>query len=51
MRIKEKTVHTGLGDEEELVCHVTGVPLPKVQWYRDGHPLDSRTNNVLIFQK
>jgi len=51
VRIMEKTVHTGLGDEEELVCHVTGVPLPKVQWYRDGHPLDSRTNNVLIFQK
>jgi len=51
VRVTEKSLHTGLGDEEELVCHVTGVPRPEVTWFRDGHPLDSRTNNVLMFHK
>ena len=48
---RERIIHTARGEEEELVCRVTGVPSPSLTWYRNGHMIDRRTNNVLINQR
>ena len=49
--VRERTVHTSLGEEEELVCRVTGVPSPSLTWYRDNNVIDRRTANVLLNQR
>lgn len=36
---REKTVT--VGDSFELTCHVTGVPLPQVQWLYNGQPIEN----------
>ena len=28
-------------DTLRIKCDVTGYPLPRYKWYKDGHPLDS----------
>ena len=49
--VRETIIHTNKGEEEELVCRVTGVPSPSLTWYRNNNIIDRRTNNVLINQR
>ena len=51
LTVRERTIHTTTGQEEELVCRVTGVPSPSLTWYRNNTIIDRRTNNVLINQR
>ena len=51
LTVRERTIHTAKGEEEELVCRVTGVPSPSLTWYRNNNIIDRRTNNVLINQR
>lgn len=49
--MRERTVETSLGDEEELVCRVTGVPTPRLTWYRNNKVIDKRTSNILLNER
>ena len=51
LTVRERTIHTARGEEEELVCRVTGVPSPSLTWYRNNNVVDRRTNNVLLNQR
>ena len=51
MTVSVNVLHTRLGDEEELVCHVEGVPRPTVTWYHEGNVVDRRTSNILIHER
>ena len=49
--VRERIVETSLGEEEELVCRVTGVPTPRLSWYRNNIIIDRRTSNVLLNER
>ena len=49
--MRERSLYTSLGEEEELVCRVSGVPTPSLTWYRNNVIVDRRTSNVLLNQR
>ena len=51
LTVRERRVETSLGEEEELVCRVTGVPTPTLTWYRNNKVIDRRTSNVLLNER
>ena len=41
---EETYIHTGEGDQTEVICIVHSSPRSKVTWYKDGVPLDGSNN-------
>ena len=37
---EETFIHTGEGDETEIICIVHSSPRAEVTWYKDGFPID-----------
>lgn len=46
---EETFIHTGEGDQTEVICIVHSSPRPKLTWYKDGTPLDG--SNYLMNQR
>ncbi|XP_023213276.1 hemicentin-1-like isoform X2 [Centruroides sculpturatus] len=38
-----QTISANLGDSVDIKCLVSGDPLPKVSWLKNGHPIDNMT--------
>ena len=43
---EETFIHTGEGDETEVICIVHASPKAKVTWLKDGFPVDESRNPV-----
>ncbi|XP_010894829.1 mucosa-associated lymphoid tissue lymphoma translocation protein 1 isoform X3 [Esox lucius] len=39
------------GERLTLLCSAFGIPIPKYQWYRNGHPLHGKTTDTLQIEK
>ncbi len=45
---EETFIHTGEGDQTEVICIVHASPRAEVTWYKDGMPLDGNSGSYLI---
>jgi hypothetical protein len=43
---EETFIHTGEGDQTEVICIVHSSPRAEVSWYKDGLPLDGSTHLI-----
>ena len=44
---EETFIHTGEGDQTEVICIVHSSPKAEVTWYKDGGPIDSSSGFIM----